>query len=211
MERDTSSFLRRAGRNAFLASAGLLLGPSLLAWSVRGIAAAAHCAPGAELCRGIALGDMFRGTLALAWALGTSTWLLLGIACATAIAAMFMRRPILGAGAMLFGPLLALMLPMAAVYSAAYPGCEISEAGGACILWGAQMGDGVRAAASVPSVIYGFAPLSFALALMLGVLGWFIARRRDPRGHAQASMHNAASSTSFRVPDYRFTDRDHTQ
>ncbi len=45
---------------------------------------------------------------------------------------------------------------------------------------------------------------------MLGVVGWFIARRREPRGHAHASMHNAASSTSFRVPDYRFPDRDPT-
>lgn len=111
---------------------------------------------------------------------------------------------------MLFGPLLALMLPMAAVYSAAYAGCTISEAGaGECVLWGAPLGDSAHAAASVPGVIYGFAPMSFALAVMLGVLGWFIARRRGPRGHAHASMHNAASSTSFRVPDHRFTDRDH--
>lgn len=209
MEREPPSFLRRAGRNVFVACVGLLLGPSLLAWAVRGIAAAAQCAPGADQCRGIALGTAFRDALMLAWAVGTDTWLLLGIAFAAAIAAMFMRRPILGASAMLFGPLLALMLPMAAMLSAVHRGCEVSEASGGCVLWGAQIGDTAHAAASVPAVIYGFAPLSFALALMLGVLGWFVARRRDPRGHAHASMHNAASGTSFRVPDYRFTDRDH--
>jgi hypothetical protein len=207
MESESSSFLRRTGRNAFMACAGLLLGPSLLAWSVRGVAAAAQCAPGADPCRGVALGGMFRDALALAWAVGINTWLLLGIGVAAAIAAMFMRRPILGAGAMLFGPLLALILPMAAMYSAAHPGCEVNEAGSACVLWGAQIGEAMHAAASVPGEIYGFAPLSFALALMLGVLGWFVARKRT-KGHAHASMHNAASGTSFRVPDYRFTDRD---
>jgi len=208
MER--SPFLRRIGRNVFAACAGLLLGPALLAWAVRGIAAAAQCAPGADPCRGIALGGAFRAALALAWALGSNVWLLLGVAVAAAIAAMLMRRPLLGAGVVLLGPLLALILPMLAVLSAAHPNCTVNEAGvGDCMLWGAQMGDAIHSATAVTGLIYGFAPLSFALALVLGVLGWFIARERSPHGHAHASMHNAASSTSFRVPDYRFTDRDH--
>src|SRR5690348_538957 len=102
MER--SPFLKRWGRNVFAACAGLLLGPSLLAWAVRGAAAAAQCAPGPGACRGIALGDGFRDVLTLAWALGSNTWLLLGIALAAAIAAMFMRRPLLGASVVLLGP-----------------------------------------------------------------------------------------------------------
>lgn len=208
MER--SPLTRRVGRNVFAACAGLLLGPSLLAWAVRGVAAAAQCAPGGELCRGIALGGAFRDALALAWAVGGNSWLLLGIAVAAAIGAMLMRRPMLGAGTVLLGPMLALVLPMIAVLSAAHAGCAVSEAGvGDCLLWGAEMGDAAHSAAGVPGLIYGFAPLSFALALVLGVLGWFVAREREPRGHAHASMHNSAAGTSFRVPDYRFDDRDH--
>src|SRR5689334_7865601 len=176
MEPDSSKFLRRLGRTAFLTCARFLPRPTLLPRTVRGIVATAQCGRGVAICRGLPLGGAFRDALALAWALGTNTWLLLGIAIAAAIAPMFMRRPILGASAMLFGPLLALMLPMAAVYSTAHPGCAISEAG-ECVLWGAPMGDSMHAAAAVPGVVYGFAPLSFALALMLGVLGWFIARR----------------------------------
>lgn len=209
MEHASSTLSKRVGRNVFMACAGLQLGPSLLVCAVRGIAAAAQCAPGADLCRGIALGAGFRDVLVLAWAVGTNTWLLLGVALVAAVAAMFMRRPLLGAGTVLFGPLLALILPMFAVYSAAYPGCAISEASvGDCALWGVQMGDSAHAAAGVPGLIYGFAPLTFALALVLGILGWFIARERKPRGHAHASMRNDASGTSFRVPDYRFNDHD---
>ena len=209
MEQDSPTFWRRIGRNAFTACTGLLIGPSLLVWMVRGIAAAAQCAPGPSLCRGMSLGTLFHDALALAWAVGTNTWLLLGVALVAAIAAMLMRRPLLGAGTLLLLPLLALILPMMAVNSAMYTGCSLNEAGiGDCLLWGALMGE-AHTAASVPGLIYGFAPFSFALSLMLGVLGWFIARRREPRGHAHASMRNVASGTSFRVPDYRFSERDH--
>lgn len=208
MEQDSPSFWRRAGRTVFTASVALLIGPSLMVWAVRGAAAAAQCVPGPDLCRGFALGAPFRDALSLAWAVGTSTTLLLGIAMAAAIAAMFMRRPLLGASGMLLLPLAALMLPMAAVYSAAYQGCAVSEVGD-CQMWGAQMGASVHDVASVPWVIYGFAPFSFAASLVLGIFGWFVARPR-PAGYAQRTAH-APSNTSFRVPDYRFTDRDHLQ
>lgn len=65
----------------------------------------------------------------------------------------------------------------------------MSESGiGDCALWGAQMGMSFHAAADVPWQIYGFAPYSFALALMLGLLGWFVAR---PKGvpHAPARRY----------------------
>ena len=209
MER--TGFFRRAGRNVFMACVGLLLGPSLLVWAVRGGAFAAQCAPGPQLCRGFALGSILHDALTLAWAVGTNTWLLLGVALAAAVAAMFMRRPLLGASVLLLLPLFALILPMLAVNLSAYQGCAVSESGvGDCMLWGAQMGEAVHNAAAVPGLIYGFAPFSFALSLVLGVFGWFIARQREPRGHAHASMHNGAAGTSFRVPEYRFTERDHS-
>jgi hypothetical protein len=206
MEHETPRFWRRAGRNTFVACVGLLLGPSLLVWAVRGIAAAAQCAPGPELCRGVALGGALREVLSLAWALGTNTWLLLGVAVLAALAAMFMRRPLLGATTLLILPLAALTAPMAAVYSALYQGCIISESGvGDCLLWGAQMGTSFHNAANVPWLIYGFAPFSFALSLVLGILGWFIVRKSPGQGQAST---RSPGPTSFRVPDYKFTDRD---
>jgi len=208
MEQDSPNFWRRAGRNVFTAGAGLLIGPSLLAWAVRGVAIAAQCAPGPGLCRGFALGTAFREALALAWAVGTSTPLLLGIAVATAIAAMFMRRPLLGAAAMLALPLAALILPMTAVYSAAYPGCAIGDGVDDCLLWGAQMGASMHDAANVSWMIYGFAPFLFAASLVLGIFGWFVARRRPDSRTSHRTAH-APSNMSFRVPDHRFTDRDH--
>jgi hypothetical protein len=209
MEPAYSTVWRRAARNVFAGCAGLLLGPSLLVWAVRGAALAAQCAPGPELCRGIALGVAERETLSLAWTLGTNTWLLLGVAVLAALAGMIARRPLLGATALLLLPLAALMLPMAAVFSAAYPGCTLSESGvGDCMLWGAQMGASVHTATNVPWLIYGFAPFSFALSLVLGIFGWFVARSRGP-GHAHARAPRTPHSSSFRVPDYRFTDRDY--
>ena len=209
MEQDSPTFWRRAGRNIFLAAVGLLIGPSLLAWAVRAIAAAAQCAPGPGLCRGFALGAAFRDALELAWAVGSTTPLLLSVAMAAAIAAMFMRRPLLGATAMLLLPLAALLLPMGAVYSAVYQGCSIGDTGiDDCLLWGAQMGASVHDAANVSWVIYGFAPFSFAASLVLGIFGWFVARKRP--GGTQRTAH-VPSHHSFRVPDYKFTDRDHNQ
>jgi len=46
----------------------------------------------------------------------------------------------------------------------------------ACVLWGARMGKSFHTAATVPDMIYGMVPYSFALALMVSVIGWFLAR-----------------------------------
>jgi hypothetical protein len=167
----------------------LLLGPALFVWILRGVARAAHCAPGPQLCHGVALGVGLRDALALAWIVGANSFLLVLIAVAAALAGLLARRPLLAALTLLFLPLATLMLPMAAVYSAKYPCCSVSESGiGDCALWGAQMGMSFHAAADVPWQIYGFAPYSFALALMLGLLGWFVAR---PKGvpHAAAQRY----------------------
>ncbi|HUO90280.1 MAG TPA: hypothetical protein VMU08_13990 [Rhizomicrobium sp.] len=196
MDEDLPEAKRNTALIVWAACVTLLLGPSVLVWIVRGVGLAAQCAPGPDPCHGIPLGGGLRDTLFLAWSVGSSTLFLVTAALVAAIAGLCARRPLLAASTLLLLPLAALMLPMAAVYSAMYQGCPVSEAGiGDCTLWGAQMGMSFHLAASVPWLIYGFAPYSFSLALMLGIVGWFFARGRPP-GHATARAH--------RFPDDRF-------
>jgi hypothetical protein len=191
---------RHTARNIWAACVTILLGPSLLVWIVRGVALAAQCAPGPGLCRGMALGGGLRDALNLAWSVSTDTWLLIALAFLAAVACLFARRPLLAASTLLLLPLAAPLLPMAAVYSAIYQDCPVSEAGiGDCTLWGAQMGMSFHTAASINWLVYGFAPYTFSLALMVGIIGWFLMRTR-PLGHATANPH--------RFPDERFTHRD---
>jgi hypothetical protein len=185
----------------WMACIAILLGPSLLVWVVRGVALGAQCAPGPDLCQGMMLGGGLRDALSLAWSLGTNMLALFGLALTAAIAGLVARHPMLAASSLLLLPLAALILPMMAVYSATYDGCAVSDAGiGDCKLWGAQMGMSFHFAASVPWTIYGFAPYSFSLALMLGAVGWFLVHAR-PKGHATASPPR-------RFADDRFTQRD---
>jgi hypothetical protein len=196
-DEDSGPSLPHTAMLVWAACVALLIGPSVLVWIVRIVALAAQCAPGPDPCRGMALGGGLRDTLGLAWAVGTNTLPLILVALIACIAGLFARRPLLGATTLLLLPLAALMLPMAAVFSSAYDGCQISEAGiGDCTLWGAQMGMSFHEAASVNWQILGFAPYSFALALMLGILGWFFARPKPVTGHATANP--------FRIPDDRF-------
>jgi hypothetical protein len=182
------------------ACVGFLLGPSILVWIVRAVAMAARCAPGPQLCHGIALGGGLRDSLNLAWTIGGNSTFLITIALVATIAGLMARRPLLAAITLLLLPLAVLMLPMAAVYSAKYTGCYVNESGiGDCALWGAQMGMSFHAAADVSWQIYGFAPYSFALALMLGLLGWFFVR---PRSVPHATAH------ARRIHHERFTHRD---
>ena len=44
------------------------------------------------------------------------------------------------------------------------------------------MGKSFHTAATVPDMIYGVVPYTFALALMIGVLGWFLSRPKPPPG-----------------------------
>lgn len=191
---------RHTALNIWAACMTILLGPSLLVWIVRGTALAAQCAPGPELCHGMALGGGMRDALMLAWAVGTNTWILVAIGVLASVACLFARRPLLAASTLLLAPFAALILPMTAVFSSMYQGCAVSEAGiGDCTLWGAQMGMSFHTAASATWLIYGFAPYTVSLAFMLGAIGWFLLRVR-PVGHATANPH--------RFPDDRFTHRD---
>jgi hypothetical protein len=169
---------------------GVLLGPSLLVWIVRGVGFAAQCAPGPDLCRGIALGGGLRDALALAWGVGTDILLMIVLAVIASVACFAARRPLAGALSLVLLPLVTPVLPMLAVYVSRYDGCQINPDGiGSCVLWGAQMGRSFHTAATVPDMLYSFVPYSIALALMISLLGWFLIRPKpQPPMHATARM-----------------------
>ncbi|HUO91686.1 MAG TPA: hypothetical protein VMU22_02140 [Rhizomicrobium sp.] len=162
--------------------AALLLGPSLLVWVVRGAALFAHCDPGPGLCRGVALGGGLRDTLALAWFIGANTFLALVIALVSAALALSLRRPLMAAMGLLLLPIAAVVLPSLAVAFSSYAGCQVNEDGiGDCVLWGAKMGMSFHDAAIASSALYDMVPYSFALALMVGAVGFVFFRPKDAR------------------------------
>jgi hypothetical protein len=184
-------------RNLYAICIAVLLGPALIAWALRGAALAMKCAPGPDVCNGLPLGFALREALSLTWTINGNILLMLGIALVATLASFFARRPLRAALTLLLLPLAALIAPMALVYTAMYDGCTVSESGiGSCPLWGTEMGMSFHAAASVQWQVYGFVPYTFALALMLGIIGLFLMRPR-PLGHATANPH--------RFPDQRFT------
>ncbi|HTQ15339.1 MAG TPA: hypothetical protein VMH86_15820 [Rhizomicrobium sp.] len=162
------------------ACAAILLAPSFLAWFVRIAALGMQCAPGPDLCRGQSLGGGFRDALDLAWIVGSNPLVAVSIAFVGGVAALIARRPLSAGLSMLILPLAALLLPTVAVWSALYRDCRPNEAGvGDCTLWGAQMGMAFHEAARVPGMIYDIAPYSFALALMVGAIGFLFFRPED--------------------------------
>lgn len=181
---------RPVGQIVFWVCLAVLLGPAALVWIVRGVGFAAQCAPGPDLCRGIALGGGLRDALSLAWAVGTDLLLTIVLSVVAAIACFAARRPFLGATCAFLLPVVSAVLPMLAVYVSRFDGCEINPDGiGTCILWGARMGRSFHTAATIPDMIYGFVPYSFALALMVSILGWFLARPKpQPPMHATARI-----------------------
>jgi hypothetical protein len=181
---------RPVGPIVFWVCMAVLLGPAVLVWIVRGVGFAAQCAPGPELCRGIALGGGLRDALALAWAVGTDLLLTSVLSIVAAIACFASRRLFLGATCVFLLPVVSAVMPMLAVLVSRFDGCEINADGiGACTLWGAKMGRSFHIAATVPDTIYNFVPYSFALALMVSILGWFFTRPKPrPAMHATARM-----------------------
>jgi hypothetical protein len=168
----------------------LLLGPSLLVWIVRAAAYAGNCEPGPQPCEGIYLGGGLRDALDLAWAIDTNVTLLIGVSILATLAAFRAHKPMLGTLSLLLLPILSPILPMLAVLVSKYPDCPVSTDGiGSCLLWGAQMGMSFHTAAGVTDIIYAIVPYTFALTLMLGLLGWFFARPRQRQPtHAMAQM-----------------------
>ncbi len=165
----------------WLICAIILIVPSLLVLSVRGTALALHCAPGPQLCNGMALGGGLRDALDLAWFVANDTLVSIGIALIAALAALKARRPLMAALTMLILPVAALVLPWAAVFTSLHPDCAPNEDGvGECVLWGAKMGMSVHNAARAESLVFSMVAYTFALALMIGVIGllFFRPRRR---------------------------------
>jgi hypothetical protein len=160
--------------------AALLVGPSVLVWIVR--LAALGCEPGPGLCHGLALGGGLRDTLALAWVIGSNTFLALLIALISAVLALSVRKPLLASMGLLLFPISAVLLPIAAVYASMYDGCQINEDGiGDCVLWGAKMGMSFHEAAVVASGLSDTMPYSIALALMVGVVAFVFFRPKPAR------------------------------
>ena len=160
----------------------LLLGPSLLVWTVRLAALAGGCQPGPDLCHGMSLGNGLRDTLALSWFIGANTFLALLIAFIAAVAALSKRRPMLASVGLLLMPIAAVALPTLVVFVSKYAGCEINEDGvGDCVLWGAKMGMSFHEAAAASSALYDTVPYSVALALMVAALGLVFFRPKEVR------------------------------
>ncbi len=172
---------KRASLTPWAICVAILLGPSVLVWIVRATAFAAQCAPGPEVCHGIPLGAGLRDTLMLSWAISTSTLFLVGLSLIATLAAFRACRPLLGTLSMLLLPILAPVLPMLAVLLSRYDNCPVSTDGiGSCILWGASMGMSFHNAPIARDLVYGIVPYTFALTVMLGIIGFFFARPRRP-------------------------------
>jgi hypothetical protein len=183
---------KRTGAVCILAAAAVvLLAPSMLVWFVRLTAFAMQCAPGPDMCRGQTLGGGLRDALDLAWVIGASPTIAVTIACVGAVAALIAHRPLSAGLTLLVLPIAALILPTFAVWTSLYRGCSPNEAGvGDCALWGAQMGMAFHQAARVPDMIYDIAPYSFALALMMGAIGFLFFRPEEIGTHQMAARNN---------------------
>lgn len=162
--------------------ATVLLAPPFFVWIVRGVAFAAQCAPGPGACHGMTLGGGLRDAFELSWMLSDNINVVIAITLLATLAGLVAKRPLLAASGLLLLPLATLILPMMAMHLSQYGRCKVEmDIFQNCTLWGAQMGDSFHNAAGVPDIVMGFAPYSFALAIMIGVLGWFLTRPRSPR------------------------------
>jgi hypothetical protein len=171
---------RRTGAlRVWALATALLTLPAVLVWAVRGAAYGLRCQPGPAACGGLPLGLALRHALDVAWFIGADSLLGIALAFAAALAALWARRPLLAALSMLLLPIAAVLLPTFAVYASLYNGCDVNEAGvGNCTLWGTRMGMSFHHAAMAQWLIYGFAPYTFAMALMIGIIGVLFFRER---------------------------------
>jgi hypothetical protein len=151
--------------------------PALLVWIVRGAALAMSCAPSPDLCHGLALGGGLHDALDLAWFVSLDTLLVVAISFIASISMLVARRPLVAALTMLLLPIAALALPALAVFSAWNADCMPNEeAVGDCLLWGAKLGMSAHNAVAAEYAIFGLVPYTFALSLMIGVIGFVFFR-----------------------------------
>lgn len=168
----------------------VLIGPAMLVWFVRIVALAAGCAPGPALCRGLPIGAGLRDALNLSWAMSNNSLFLIGVSILATLLAFRAWRPLLGTLTLLVLPVLSMLLPLLAVLASRYADCPVSSDGiGSCQLWGAAMGVSFHNAAVARDTIYNVVPYTFALTVMLGVLGFCFARpKAPPPEHPMAHM-----------------------
>ena len=198
MEEQGTHDIRRHALTVWAVCIVILLGPSLLVWIVRGMGFAMGCVPGPGPCRNLTLGGGLGDTLALAWSVGTNLFALIAISFVAMLAAFFARRPMLGRMSLLLLPILTLLLPMLAVYTAKYDDCAVSSDGiGSCTLWGAPMGMSFHTAASAADMIFAITPYCFAFSVMMGLIGWSSRGRKRPRPKP-ISRPRCAASISIR-------------
>jgi len=159
-------------------------------WFVRIAALAAGCAPGPARCHGLSIGAGLRDALNLSWAVANNSLFLIGVSILATLLAFRAWRPMLGTLTLLVLPVLSLLLPLLAVLASRYGDCPVSTDGiGSCQLWGASMGMSFHNAAVARDAIYNVVPYTFALTVMLGVLGFFFARpKAPPPVHPMAHM-----------------------
>ena len=153
--------------------------PVTAAWLFRGVFAVAGCEPSAAPCLGdpanAILGSAMKGTLDIAWMVGSTDIVTLGLTTLAAMAAIIGLRPVYAALTVLIAPLASLLLPVLLVGKTTYAGCAVSEGHvGDCVLWGMHMGDTFHSAASAPALIYTYTPFAVAGALVAGLLGWIV-------------------------------------
>lgn len=158
-----------------------LTGPSVLVWTVRLAALFAQCAPGPGSCHGVPFGAGLRDSLSLAWVIPTNSLLVIGLSFVATLLAFRACRPLTGTLSMLLLPIVTPVLPILAVLASRYDGCAVSnDALGNCHLWGAAMGMSFHNAAIAGEVLYSIVPYTFALTVMLGILGFCFARPKVP-------------------------------
>jgi hypothetical protein len=155
----------------------LLILPSVLVWIVRGSALAMSCASTPDLCHGLALGNGFRDALELAWFVGLDTLLIVCIGFVAAVTMLIAHRPLVAALTMLLLPVASLAFPALAVFSVWNADCMPNEeAVGDCLLWGAKLGMAAHNAVAAEYAIFAMVPYTFALALMIAVIGFLFFR-----------------------------------
>jgi hypothetical protein len=179
--------------------------PVLAAWIIRGAFAVLGCEPAAAACledpANAIMGSALKATLDIAWLMGTTDIVTLGLTTLAAMAAIIGLRPIHAGLTVLIVPLAALLLPVWLVSQTAYSGCAVSEGRvGDCVLWGTHMSDTFHAAATAPALIYTYTPFAVAGALVAGLLGLIVywGARQMANSRAQQPFKRTAAPRSPR-------------
>jgi len=154
----------------------ILVVPGLNVFAVLAAAYVAGCAPGAETCGVFAPGMLFKAALDMAWFVGATIPLTIGLTILAGLGAVLGGHPLKAALSVLLLPLVALLLPVAAVWATAYgDSCMVNEGGvGDCVLWGEPMGASFHMAAVAPWLAFWYAPYAAGGAAIAGLAGWFV-------------------------------------